>query len=189
MSDGPHRSLPMRRGWKKVAEYADKNAFTLNDLQEAVIVALGKDWRADIPIRLTRCICEVLGDPQKSLFLDQKIARLDLMRPAIAGHGFELVLLERAMEYAIKGLFGPDVPVMVARDALGIWASRCCRQVEEHYLRRSTLPRACNVRARMEEGMQEVSLDGLARELLDTNHGLVPRVVPKWSGLDEGVRL
>ena len=40
MSDGPHRSLPMRRGWKHVAERGDKPAFTTEDIAEAIVPAL-----------------------------------------------------------------------------------------------------------------------------------------------------
>ena len=48
MSDGPHRSLPMRPRWKKVAEYAGNEAFPLEDICDAIVVAVEWDWRKDV---------------------------------------------------------------------------------------------------------------------------------------------
>lgn len=42
MSDGPHRSLPMRPGWKKVAEYA-ANKTSRDQVRDAVEAAVEKD--------------------------------------------------------------------------------------------------------------------------------------------------
>lgn len=35
MSDGPHRSLPMRPDWKKLAEYADNKNFVRDPVRDA----------------------------------------------------------------------------------------------------------------------------------------------------------
>lgn len=40
MSDGPHRSLRMKRGWQRVAERADNGAFGVDEISNAVIPAL-----------------------------------------------------------------------------------------------------------------------------------------------------
>jgi hypothetical protein len=48
MSDGPHKSLPMRPGWKKVAECASKEAFTSNEVCEAINAAIAQDYQKDI---------------------------------------------------------------------------------------------------------------------------------------------
>jgi hypothetical protein len=48
MSDGPHRSLPMRRGWKRVAERGDKRAYASEEVSEAIIVALEQDCRQEM---------------------------------------------------------------------------------------------------------------------------------------------
>ena len=47
MSDGPHKSLPMRVGWKKFAKCADKAAFEPDQLADLAIPALEGDWRPE----------------------------------------------------------------------------------------------------------------------------------------------
>jgi hypothetical protein len=47
MSDGPHKSLGMRPGWKKFAKRADKAAYEPDQVKEALPDALGDDWRAE----------------------------------------------------------------------------------------------------------------------------------------------
>ena len=47
MSDGPHRSLKMPRGWKKLAEHADKKAYAPEEVRDALPDALEQDWRAE----------------------------------------------------------------------------------------------------------------------------------------------
>ena len=44
MSDGPHRSLKMPRGWKKLAERADKKAYAPEEVRHALPEALEQDW-------------------------------------------------------------------------------------------------------------------------------------------------
>lgn len=53
MSDGPHRSLPMRKHWKDLAERADKAAYSATDVAEALPVALQKEFR-EAPFELLK---------------------------------------------------------------------------------------------------------------------------------------
>jgi hypothetical protein len=48
MSDGPHRSLPMRLGWKRVAECGDNRAFVSEEVSEAIVPALEQDCHAEM---------------------------------------------------------------------------------------------------------------------------------------------
>ena len=68
MSDGPHRSLEMRRSWKKLAERADNNVSTQEDVREALEMALERDWRLEVPVILYRRVESILHDTQISLF-------------------------------------------------------------------------------------------------------------------------
>ena len=49
MSDGPHRSLPMRRGWKLVTERSGKRAYASEEISDAILVALEQDCRTEMP--------------------------------------------------------------------------------------------------------------------------------------------
>ena len=44
MSDGPHRSLPMRPDWRKFAEYANNKNFARDQVRDAVVAAVEKDF-------------------------------------------------------------------------------------------------------------------------------------------------
>ncbi len=189
MSDGPHRSLNMRHGWKKLAERADNSAYAPAEITDAAAPALAQDGKEDVSAELARCVCEVLGGQQDSLFRDEKVMQLEALRRVTAGHGLGQVLIDCAIQAAAKGKSGPAAAVEAAIDALNIWAARCARQVEEHYYRKSTLPRAQNVRARIEEGIRGVSFEGLARQILKLATEPVPRAPSKRSGLDDGVQL
>lgn len=129
MSDGPHRSLNMRPGWKKAAEFADYDAFAPEDVSRAVASAFTQDWRTDVPDAVAACISEVLGGQQDSLFRDQKIMQLEALRPMVAGHGLAQVLLDCALQQALGGAVGPDAAVQAAADALDLWGARHGRQI------------------------------------------------------------
>lgn len=189
MSDGPHRSLNMRPGWKKAAEFADYDAFAPKDVSDAVASAFTDDWRADVSDSVATCISEVLGGQQDSLFRDQKIMQLEALRTMTAGHGLAQVLLDCAIQKAESGAAGPDAIVEAAADALDVWGARHGRQIEEHYCRESTVRRADHVRARIEEGLGGVSRDALARQLLRMESTTPPRKPTKQTGLDDGVQL
>ena len=75
----------MRRGWKKVAEFADNQAATPADICSAMIPALSHDWHEDVPAEVSTCICEVLGDGQETLFGDQKVMQLEALHRTTAG--------------------------------------------------------------------------------------------------------
>jgi hypothetical protein len=188
MSDGPYKSLPMRRGWKKVAQWAENPAFAPEEICNAIIPALARDWNIDVPAELARSVEEILG-VQQDLFKEQKVLRLESLRPITAGRGLGKVFLECAIQLAASGAAGPEAPVEAATNALAVRASRGAQHVEEHYCRKSTAPRAQNVRARIEQGIGNASLNDLARQLLKRDPALPSRTPPKQRGLDDGVRL
>ncbi len=64
MSDGPHRSLPMRNGWRKLAERAANTNFEPTEISEAIPIAIKDDWDAegcDQTVRELRDILELAG--------------------------------------------------------------------------------------------------------------------------------
>lgn len=184
MSDGPHRSLPMRRGWKRVAECGDNYAFAPEEVSQALIPALEEDCRDE----MTSEFINAFHGLYNSLFRDQLESELESLREA-AGSGIGRVVLDHAIQRAARGETGFDAPVKAIVDALTDRAARGARQVEEHYCRKST-ERAHGVRARIEEGIGHANsaIEGLARRVLKIDPGSSPRS-QKQQGLDDGVRL
>lgn len=189
MSDGPHRSLNMRPSWKKVAEFADNRAFAQEEVSNAAASALSQDWRMDVPDSLARCVCEVLGGQQDSLFREQKVIQLEALRRMTAGHGFGQVFIDCAIKRVVSGRSDADAAVEAAADSLAVWSARHGRQVEEHYCRKSTVRRAESVRTRIEEGIGGADRVGLARQLLKLDAAPVRRTPSKKTGIDDGVKL
>ena len=186
MSDGPHRSLPMRPGWKRVAEYAGNEMFTSKDVCDAVVAALGLDFLKDISPGILGGIQDVLGGA--TLFSEYRLRALDDLRPSVAGGTIGDVLLDYVTYVMSDGKSGDTALQEAVTRTLTDWSARCARQVEEHCLRKSSIVNAKNVRSRIEEGIQQASFTALASCLLDPD--LTPaRRLAKHDGLDDGVPL
>jgi hypothetical protein len=186
MSDGPHRSLPMSRGWRKVAEYAGNETFASNDVRDALETAIEQDWRKNISAGLIGSMQDVVGGA--TLFSEDSIQAIEDLRQSIAGCTMGHVLLDH-MVYAVSDGQSGDTALQeaVTRTATD-WSARCARQVEEHYLRKSSTENATNVRSRIEEAVQKAPFTALASRLLNAESGPAPRLV-KHDGLDDGVPL
>jgi|SRR5579863_6114023 hypothetical protein len=187
MSDGPHRSLPMRRGWKRVAENADNKAFSAAEVREAIVPALEEDCR-EISPEFLRGLRRVSIEEAGSLFKSDTTPSLEGLR-SLASIGLARVVLDYAIKHASNGQAAKDIAQNAMTDALVDHAARGMWQVEEHYCRKSTAPRANQVRERIEEAIGGADIGGLAKRILkpDSN-GDAPQA-PKRDGLDDGVEL
>jgi hypothetical protein len=177
----------MRRAWKIVAERAANSAFAPHEIFDALIPALVRDWNDDVPPGLVQSVDDILAD-QQDLFREQKLSRLESLRPRTAGHALAKVFLDCAIQRATTGEAGPEAPVEAASTALSVRASRGAHQVEEHYCRESNAPRAQEVRARIEQGIGVAPFNNVARQLLKRDPAPSPRTT-KLKGLDDGVKL
>jgi hypothetical protein len=81
MSDGPHRSLSMRRHWKDFAERAAKAAFSPDQVCEALPLALKRDI-LEAPIEAMR---EILDNRKPDLFSTHHIEKLEELRRSCPG--------------------------------------------------------------------------------------------------------
>lgn len=187
MSDGPHRTLPMRNGWKRLAERADKRAFSEQDVVDAVEPALVSDWAIEVPDNYfegVRDFCA--GRPGLPLGTDRD-ADVEALKRAAAGRGsLAGVLADFAAQVLAEGKSGEEALREAVQNALHDRALRDARQVEEHYLRESSARRAANVRARIERGITAAGLGELAGKLA-TQGASLRATPPKHEGLDDGV--
>lgn len=189
MSDGPHSSLNMPRGWKKLAERADNKAFAPEEVRDALPEALEQDWRAEVPDSFCNKVRQILGDSQSSLFGDQRVERLEALRGQTAGFNLGNALLDYATQVAAEGGSGDEALRDAASRALSDRAARGARQVEEHYCRRSTQDRAVHVRQRIESGVSQSNIAGIAGRLTGTDRSEGSHRATKQTGLDDGVQL
>lgn len=189
MSDGPHKSLPMRPGWKKFAERADKAAFEPDQVAEAAIPALEDDWQEEVAPHIG-ALRNVLGDDsQPSLFGAQNTAELEQLTRLNPGNSLWRGVVDGVAQAVAEGHAGPDALLKGVTEALLDRGARRVRQVEEHYLRRTGDDnRAVNVRTRMEDGVARAPVEGMARRVLGLDSGNASDQPQKLQGLDDGVR-
>ena len=189
MSDGPHRSLHMGRGWKRFAERADKNAFAPEEVSDALCWALEQDWRAEIPASLVRKVQTVFQDNQISFFGDKRLQKLEVLKSDAIGYPLANVFLDCTTQAAASAKADEAVLAEATQNALTDWTARRLRQVEEHYHRKSSENRAMNVRGRMQHGVAQVDLSVLAERVLETTKTVSPARRERQAGLDDGVQL
>lgn len=186
MSDGPHKSLPMRRRWQLVAERADKRSYAVAEITDVMVLALEQDCRDEMSPEFLAGLRRVAQEP--FLFREGAAARLESLRPlACSGLG-------RAVVDNVGPLSGADIEDWLVlheslKAAIQERAVRAIRQVEEHYLREATAPRANNVRGRAEHSIASANLDALVARVLSAQPVPVPRAPAKQTGLDDGVTL
>jgi hypothetical protein len=176
----------MRPGWKKVAEYAGNEAFTPKDVCDAIVAALGLDFRKDISPGIVGGIQDVLGGA--TLFSEDGLRALEDLRPSVAGCTMGDALLDHVAYTVSDGKSGDAALQEAVTRTLTDWSARCARQVEEHYLRKSSAATTKNVRSRIEEGIQKAPFTALTSRLLGPELTPAPRL-EKHDGLDDGVQL
>jgi len=176
----------MTRAWKRVAERSDKRSFSCDEVTAALVGALEKDCLRDIAPGFLDTAWHIFSDAEPSLFVTKISGQLESLRRQ-AGNGIGRSVLDQAILGAERGKMGREGFVEAVKNAIGDRAAKAIRQVEEHYCRESTSPRADHVRARMEEGISGAALDSLARKLLKAEQPKERQPAMK-QGIDDGVK-
>ena len=189
MSDGPHRSLPMSRGWRQFAERIYNEAFNYEEVRDALVATLKQDWGKGHMGSLVQRVRELLTDGQTDLFYDQSADRLKLLRREAARTPLQEVFLDFVDKAVAGGHSGDGAIIQAACQTLSDLATRGARQVEEHCLRKPGQRRATDVRQRIEGAIERLDIAATARHLLGMDKSEPPRSVAKQTGLDDGVLL
>jgi hypothetical protein len=149
MSDGPYRSLPMRRACKRLAMRAQKSAFDPQEVGEAVGPALTAHWADEVRSDLVAELRKLCSDRQGSFFED-KAAAFDRLRRVNAGAGtLGGAFIDCCEQAFAEGLHGNDALRHAGDAALMDRALRDARTIEEHYFREGSAKQATRVHARI----------------------------------------
>lgn len=185
MSDGPHRSLPMRSHWKDVAQRAAQAAFSPEQVCEALPYALKRDI-LEAPIKAVRDIMN--GD---SLFPQLRIEQLEGLRDSCRGSAQGNALVDCAVEAVRDGLTGDAATEMALRNTLEDGTRCAVRSIEEHYEREASSCSAGFLRERLDAARQKLDCAAVARELLSPERPPAKRSItlPRRTGVDEGPTL
>lgn len=184
MSDGPHRSLPMKPRWKRVADRAFKPAFSMDQVGEAAESALRDDWRAEVSPKFRQLLTKAILE-DGALFADQALRDLGQLRRDCASP-LQAAVVDEVRAALEMGLRGSQALEAGVAGAFAQRALRAARQIEEHVLRK--VGRAVpGLRARLESSLGEGQIRDLARGVLTGSRRRVR--LPKREGLEEGPRL
>jgi hypothetical protein len=185
MSDGPHKSLPMRNGWRKLAERAANTNFEPTEISEAIPLAVKDDWNAedcDQTVRELRIILE--HDRQGSLFGQEREDRIDALKDvSAAGFPLRRMLIESITQAAEDGQDAENAVQAGVERTLAERIVRGALQIEEHYLRRGD-EAARTIRDRIGQGVANISLKSLADQLM--NPGVSSPPANKRDGINDG---
>lgn len=182
MSDGPHRSLPMRAHWKDLAQRASQSAFAHEQVCEALPHALKRDI-LEAPIKDIRDIMS-----GGSLFPELRIEQLEALRETCRGSAPANLAIDCAVEAARNGLTGDPATETALRNALDDTARSALRGMEEHYEREANSRSAGYLRTRLDAARQQLDCHALAREILASKKPPSRRslTLPRRTGVDEG---
>jgi hypothetical protein len=178
----------MRRGWKRVAEWADNQAFEREEIENAIIPALKEDCSGEISQEFVSGLRRLCAGQEGLLFKNDVRPQIEGLRRA-GGYGLGRVVVEYAIQLSTGGTAVQDIPLKAMTYALNDRIARCARQVEEHYCRESTERRGNRVRERIEQATDSTDVEGLARQILNPEPEKPDSPPVKREGLDDGVRL
>lgn len=190
MSDGPHKSLPLRSYWKTVAERIAKDAYSIEEVSDALSIALNKDLR-EAPLATVQSI--FLKDEQRSLLGDESLEmfeKLEILRYTYYGSSMANTLIDCSVEAVENGLTGEIAYRSALENAAHERVYSICRSIEEHYLRKASNHEARFIRNRLSDARRGCDFKGLAGDLVAAGSPLLhSNRLPRRTGIDEGPRL
>jgi hypothetical protein len=175
----------MRPPWKRVAHWADKEAFSVEDVRASVEVATEQDCREIRPEFLAD-IRRVAEEP--TLFPDDATGRLAALQPQ-AGAGLERAVLDRFSFLSASESAGLATLQAAIESAARDCARGRARQIEEHFLRRSSAPRARDMRGRLDAAISAADFAAMAARVVGVDARHRPSAPARQTGLDDGVKL
>jgi hypothetical protein len=182
MSDGPHRSLPLRPHWKRLARRAAKAAHSPAEVAEALPFALKREL-LQAPLKAIREV--MCGD---TLFPAIRIDQLEALRAKYPGSAPANLAIDCAVAAIANGATGEAGAQAAVSAALADTMHSALRATEEHYQREASPRSSSYVRQRLDAARQKVDCGALARELLTGITPPKPRAInlPTRKGVDEG---
>jgi len=188
MSDGPHRSLPLGRRWKKVAECLDNGSVPIEEVCARVDAALLSDFRA-VPEIVLAALRRVLCDPDQGSLFAASNAEIENLRVLTDGSPLGSLIVDCAIGAVLSGKVGEAALASTLSDASQEWMDRHCRGMDEHYQRKTGAVRASEFKSRVGEMQNSHSLPQVTHRLVAGGKAMIIKAPQKRTGLDQGVSL
>lgn len=184
MSDGPHRTLPMRQHWKELAKRAAKAAFAADEVCEALPVALKRDFFVEAPLDEVREI--LCGGDQPLLFNEEAAQRLEGLRQSNCS-AVGNILIDCAIDAVGNGQSGDAAYDAALKSALDEHTRGAFRQMEEHYLQEGSARNARFLRERLDAARNQTNFETIASDISTQGRQPISSLqLQKRTGLDEG---
>ena len=191
MSDGPYKSLPMRKAWKDVAEYAHKPAFR-PELDQVMCSALHSEIDREAGKPFINTLGKILVDAgQGDLFSDQAIVEIGALRQVNLPGSMREAILEHAEAALNNGYSGEEALAESIQNAAMEIGEGYNRQIEEHYHRDALNQRehekSVSVRANLDKSLASERMSRIGLDVVDVARGeIVDTKITKAVDLDAG---
>lgn len=176
MSDGPYKSLPMRKAWRDVAERAHKEAFTLEERADGMCVALHDDLKRDVGKDALKALGAILLESEQgNLLAAEAGAELEAIRNDCPSTGFLDSIIEHTQVALHQGKTGEAALTDGLNHAAIDQARANNRSVEEHYHRDTPTTKgaekAVSVRQNLDATLQTERVRGFGNEAIQLMRG------------------
>ena len=188
MSDGPHRSLPMGRRWKKLAECVDNALFSEEEVRERRDSAILGEFSREVSIRLMSKLRDILCSSDQGTLFAPSGDEIESLRILTDGSPVGNLLLDCTIDAVNSGQTGQAALAAAFGDTASEIFDRHARGMAEHYQRETGAKRASHFQSRIESIQDSRSMDGLVNRILQGGSAMVIRAPTRHTGLEDGVR-
>lgn len=189
MSDGPHRSLPMGRRWKKLAECLDNALFSTDEVRERRDSAILGEFSRESSDTLISGLREILSSSEQGALFPPSSDEIENLRPQGTGSPVESLLLDCAIAAVNSGQSGESALAAACGEAVNEILDRHARGMAEHYQRNVGSDRASHFQSRLRVIQDSGSIDGLIERIVQGGRAMVIRAPTRHTGLNDGVPL
>ena len=186
MTDGPHKSLPMNRACKKLADRAWGESYSTHEIAELAPRALMKD--ADMgAIKMLKSSLQ--PNEQHALFgsaFDKLRSCLRQIQQNFPGSAFVDRLISEASRHINKGI---NCIQSILESTLKGRYGAISSGITEHALRRADSNAASRYESRLSAASESIDFTSIANGLLNPQNRIGRLNSTKKTGLDDGVEL
>ena len=191
MSDGPHRTLPMNRLWKKILELAGNKACSMEVIHQKLGYALKKEMSRFV----LKTVYGILDETNRGLPFpeDQNselVQRFDFLREKCRGAVSVEILLDNAIMAAANARGTERMFEEAVKNSQEEILDAHVRSMEEHCFRKPDGKDPFFIRDRLYEIRETADISSLASETVsEVRSETMWKRPPDKTGLDEGPKL
>lgn len=187
MSDGPHRSLPMGKRWKKLAECLDNASFATDDLCERRDAAILEEFKREVSESLMSGLRDILRSSDQGSLFGPSGDDIENLRMHTSGSSVGNLLLDCAIDAVNSGVSGEAALAVACDETANEILDRHGRGMAEHYQRETGAKRASHFQARMLSVQDGRSMDSLVNRIVQGGRAMVIRAPTRHTGIEDGV--